>query len=692
MRIEEIKLNFDKDLSRYEFDKKKSLAASLIVEEILLLYSPASEHAAVEIKRNKEELYAIISIPGEKRTLRSLEEDKDSFFLDHIKKDPEMVIEYRYSDNTNIVILKLNKRFTFYNNIKFIFSFLTTEKRNLIIACVCHLIAVLANIMIPYFTGKLTGYYTGNSLKQIIYTAIAILAARTIYFVFFALANANYNIVSLSAAKQIKTEMLRKVLVIQDDQLASFGYAQLVDRINNDSGTASSNMPSLFGTVANFMYYFGVLFVSVLFDRTVFFIELITLVGLYLLEKKRIDILDINHKVALRCKEQLAEIVHSVVAGAGEIKFSGAKEYMIEQEEDFAQKQVDAFVNANVVDLRHKTGNNLYNHILYCITLLYLGFAIYNSKLTLSTALILFNYFTIINMPMANMIQTCMDLSENFFISSERIYKFIYGNEFETEKNGTLKMEALKGNIDFNHVTFSYHNQSQSMKACLNGLNFSIKAGTSTAIVGKSGEGKTTILKLLSGQLDVIIGNITIDGIDISRMDKDVLRQSIAYVNQFPFLFNVSIKDNLRMARLDAGMDEIEDACKRACIYEDIMQTENGFDTVIKENGNRFSGGQKQRIAIARALLKGSKILILDEATSALDNITQREIMRNIRELGNEYTIIIVANRLSTIAQCDKIIVLSGGYIENIGTHDELVITSPTYRALTSVKESEEES
>ena len=200
--------------------------------------------------------------------------------------------------------------------------------------------------------------------------------------------------------------------------------------------------------------------------------------------------------------------------------------------------------------------------------------------------------------------------------------------------------------------------------------------------MGKSGAGKTTIFNLLCKMYDVDSGSIMIDGVEIKKLDKDSIRGNITIISQNPYIFNMSIKDNLRLVKSNLTNKEMKEACKLACLDEFINSLPDKYDTVIGEGGVNLSGGQKQRLAIARALVQKTEIILFDEATSALDNETQEKIQTAINNMKNEYTILIIAHRLSTIINADRILFLDNGKIVSEGTHEYLLKNCDEYRKL----------
>jgi ATP-binding cassette subfamily B protein len=204
-------------------------------------------------------------------------------------------------------------------------------------------------------------------------------------------------------------------------------------------------------------------------------------------------------------------------------------------------------------------------------------------------------------------------------------------------------------------------------------VNFTAAAGKTTAIVGASGAGKTTLVALLQRFYDLDGGKIEIDGQDISKVTKRSLRQSIAYVSQQPYLFEGSIRDNIRYGRPDASDAEVEQAADRAAADEFIRQQPEGYDTQIGENGANLSGGQRQRVSIARAIVRRAPILLLDEATSALDNESEARVQQALGEVMQGRTTIVIAHRLSTVVNADRIVVLEQGRVIEEGTHASLM-------------------
>ena len=250
--------------------------------------------------------------------------------------------------------------------------------------------------------------------------------------------------------------------------------------------------------------------------------------------------------------------------------------------------------------------------------------------------------------------------------------------EPELDKYDATDIEKVEGDILFKNVTYGYEGDTD----VLHDLSLEIKKGEIFALVGPSGGGKTTICHLIPHFYNVEKGEIFIDGKEIHDITMKSLRQNIGIVQQDVYLFNASIRDNILYGRPTATEEEVIEAAKRANIHDYVLTLENGYDTVIGERGVKLSGGQKQRLSIARVFLKNPPILILDEATSALDNTTEILIQRALDELCKGRTTIVVAHRLSTVKNANKIAVVSDGRITELGNHNELVELGGTYAGL----------
>ena len=347
--------------------------------------------------------------------------------------------------------------------------------------------------------------------------------------------------------------------------------------------------------------------------------------------------------------------------------------------------------------------------------MLYVGIVLYENLFISYFALIfLFNNYNRVNKfvnRLQQFIRRCTMVDNN----KKRINQVFKGDLMPIEKFGDKNLPNFQGNIEFKDITFSYDdidlnkklkddlktkkelrkelkkNKSQSEqeqnlpKKVLQNFSLKINAGERVAFVGKSGCGKSTLVSLLSKSLSAQSGTVLLDGVDINELSESAIRDNVTVINQFPYIYFMSLRDNIKIVKPDASDEEILQACEKAYLKDFINELPFGLDTILGENGVKVSGGQKQRIAIARAFLKDTKVMVFDESTSSLDNFAQKYVQTSIDEIKNK-TVIIVAHRLSTIINCDKIVFIDEGKVKAVGTFDELMANCSEFAKLYTLR------
>ncbi|MFF8780633.1 ABC transporter ATP-binding protein [Streptomyces sp. NPDC015140] len=261
----------------------------------------------------------------------------------------------------------------------------------------------------------------------------------------------------------------------------------------------------------------------------------------------------------------------------------------------------------------------------------------------------------------------------------QRIFEYLDLPIDITERDEPVHLDHIKGEVRFENVGFRYDGKGS---AVLDGIDITVPAGSSLAVVGPTGAGKSTLGHLVPRLYDATDGRVTLDGVDVRDLDFDTLARGIGVVSQETYLFHASVADNLRFAKPDATDAELEAAARAAQIHDHIAALPDGYDTVVGERGHRFSGGEKQRLAIARTILRDPPVLVLDEATSALDTRTEAAVQDAIDALSANRTTVTIAHRLSTVRDADRIVVLDSGRLAEQGTHEELLERNGRYAAL----------
>ena len=398
---------------------------------------------------------------------------------------------------------------------------------------------------------------------------------------------------------------------------------------------------------------------------------------IFIAEEKRTIVVTKEDKIYRKKNEKVSGFIGELVRGARDIKMLNAETSFIKE------------LDTKIVDLnmqRYKTDDKNRKYILLSATItdlfstgniLLSVFLITQQMLTIPNALVISNYLNRLT-SIIYFVSQLMEKIKDFNLSSERVFSIMESKEFPKEEFGKKHLGKAHGDFEFKNVTFTYKNGHK----VIDNMNFKIKANSTVAFVGKSGSGKTTVFNLLCKMYNIESGTITIDGIDINDLDKDSIRGNITIISQNPYIFNMSIRDNLRLVKENLTDEEMKKACKTACLEEFIKSLPDGYDTIIGEGGINLSGGERQRLAIARALIQKTEIILFDEATSALDNETQANIKKAIDNMKNEYTILIIAHRLSTVIDCDRILFLDEGKIKAEGTHQELLNSCKNYQNL----------
>lgn len=294
-------------------------------------------------------------------------------------------------------------------------------------------------------------------------------------------------------------------------------------------------------------------------------------------------------------------------------------------------------------------------------------------KFSIGTLVAFSMYINNLIWPMRNLGWLTNMLAQNS-ASSKKIFEILDTEPTIKNSPEAISPAAIKGHIVFENVSFKYNEEE-----VLKNISLDITPGSTVAIMGTTGSGKSSIINLVGRYYDIQEGSITIDGIDIKNIDLKALRSNMAIVPQDTFLFSDSISQNIKMGNRNASMEQIVKACENACAIEFINELEEGFETMIGERGVGLSGGQKQRLSIARALVKNASIMILDDATSALDMDTEYELLKNLHKLENQATTFIIAHRISAVKNADQILYVENGEIVEKGNHEQLLAQRGKY-------------
>ena len=379
-------------------------------------------------------------------------------------------------------------------------------------------------------------------------------------------------------------------------------------------------------------------------------------------------------------QQQLAVVntrIQENIAGQRVVKAFARKQYEMDKFEKDNMELLQRSIRAERLSAINWSLMRLLTEMSLAIILWYGGRQVISSELTLGT-LMSFNMLLGQLLGPIRMLGWQVSMVQRTIASGERIFEILDTQADVRDKPGAKPIGEIEGRVTFENVSFAY----DGVNMVLNNINLDVSPGETVAILGGTGSGKTTLINLIPRFYDVTEGKILIDGVDIRDVTIESLRRQIGIVTQETFLFSASLRDNIAYGKPEATDEEIVEAAKAAHIHDFIMSLPNGYDTLIGERGVGLSGGQKQRVAIARALLMDAKILLLDESTSSVDVETEMQIQQAFSRLLKDRTAFIIAQRLSTVRDADRVIVLDNGRIVEEGTHEELLQLGGIYTAI----------
>ena len=567
--------------------------------------------------------------------------------------------------------------YSLFSNLKFSYKFIRNEKWKLFLFALLNVVSIVINVVWPILSARVIIHLTANEFKQIIYVSLAILVIRILNNFVGHFSRKISQSVHRSALSAIEVELAKNFLRIDSKTVDSSGTGVFIQRMNNDVSRIADVFGRILDMLTNIISTIGVFGAVFVVNKLIFLYLVLTTFVSFLIEKIRASIRYRNDKELRKSREKISSFISEMVRGSKDIKLLNSENSFIEEMKDRINTSFSLQYKMEVTSSRARVFSRSFDSLASYVLITLLVICIKENVFTAASALILYNYSSSCNMfPffLGNIVETFKD----FNLSCNRVRDIIEGDNYPKETFGKTNLKDIKGNFEFKHVYFGYDID----KPVLKDLNFKIKANETVAFVGKSGSGKTTIFNLLCKMYKVNMGEVLIDGKNINDLDKESIRGNITVISQNPYIFNMSIRDNFRLVKENLSEEEMIEASKAASFDDFVCSLKDGYDTVIGEGGVNLSGGEKQRLAIARALIQKTKIILFDEATSALDNITQGNIERAINNLRNDYTILIIAHRLSTVINADRILFLEDGKILSEGSHEELLKSCESYKEL----------
>lgn len=569
------------------------------------------------------------------------------------------------------------KKVSIWKYVKKCYPYFKREKKALIILIIISLIISIFNSFGPALMAKVLDYATSSRLDAALkYLLFVVGLALVIDFFDKIVFIRNYTKIQESITNNIKKDVISSYFEIDNKELLKTSSGIFLTRITSDP----DNIIDAFDAVrGNFTKILSNIFVFIYIFHINFVLGIITIIGtisVYLVEKSAMDKWNAYRKRRNKLRDRNTTIINEGLKGTHDIKLLNIVEHFKNKVSGNLDELCNDTVGSIKVDSEYVFLRTI---VVYAFTAVLIVLSIYFVKfdvIKVSSLIAIFMYKDRLFTSILYLAWTERQLKE-FALSAERIFEVIDHSKFKLEHYGNKRVNELSGKIEFKNVYFKYEKDS-----VLKGVSFNIEPKDTVAIVGKSGSGKTTIVNLISKIYEVDKGSILLDGNNINDLDKYSIRNNISVISQKPYLFNMTIKENLLLVSPNASQKQIENVCKICELHDYIMNLPKKYNTLVGEGGVTLSGGECQRVAIARALLMKTNIILFDEATSALDNETQENIQKAINNISSEYTMIIIAHRLSTIKNCNKIIVIDDGKVSGIGTHNELYKNNEIYKSL----------
>ncbi|MCH5193057.1 MAG: ABC transporter ATP-binding protein [Oscillospiraceae bacterium] len=556
-------------------------------------------------------------------------------------------------------------------------------KKTSIVTPILVSLEVVMECIIPFIIAELVNKIKdGCEMKTIINYGLVLVLMACLSLLFGSWAGVTCSTAACGFAKNLRRDMFCNIQKFSFENIDKFSTSSLVTRLTTDVTNVQMSYMMIIRTAIRspLMLIFAFVMAFVMGGRmAVIFIFVVPVlgIGLALVIKNTMPLF----KRVFRKYDALNSSIQENVKGMRVVKSYVREEF---EKQKFGAASEDIRRDFTKAERILAINNPLMQFCLYVVMIFVLSYGSYTIITTHGldldvgqfSALLTYSFMILMSLMMLSMIFVMITISLE---SCKRIVEVLDEESLLTNPESPV-FEVKDGSVDFDNVSFKYHKDAERMT--LSDINLHVKSGQTVGIIGGTGSSKSSLVQLISRLYDVTEGTVRVGGLDVKEYDLDTLRNQVAVVLQKNILFSGTIKDNLRWGNKEATDEEMIEACKLAEADEFISRFPDGYDTYIEQGGANVSGGQKQRLCIARALLKKPKILIMDDSTSAVDTKTDALIRKAMKEYIPETTKFIIAQRISSVQDADMIIVMAGGMINAVGTHDELLKSNEVYKDL----------
>lgn len=542
-------------------------------------------------------------------------------------------------------------------------------KRNLLLMMILHLLIAGCSLVVPmYFKLFIDFVIPSQNMILFIIFIISILLVISVIPLLNKAREICISTIILNSIKNIQMQTLKKQRYLGFDYFDQKPVSEQLSMYSGDIDYINGIYDVLFRTVFAKFFTLSIALIIILIVDYVIFLFILLIIALYLLaglpfEKRKAAA---DKKIA-QFRNEYNTVTYETIASVPTIRSYNSQNWVKKKFVKSLTSFNRAFIKGIMVGFHTGSARQMIL-LIGRITILIISFLrIRNGTIALSDFILVNTYYFLCFANLTEMSSRIVDMF-SYLHHAKNIIVFLENTATVTEPSEPIN-HNISGQIEFRNVDFQYNADKQILK----GINFKICKGERLALVGKSGSGKSTITKLIARFYDPTSGEILIDGLSNKFYSFENLRESIGFIFQDPFIYSISVKDNILFGKPEATFDEVIDAAKKAGADEFISQLKDGYDTILGKRGYDLSSGQKQRISIARIMLKNPNIIILDEATSNLDNINEMWIKKMLDTYFADKTLIVIAHRFSTIAGFKQVLVIDDGTIVERGSYDELI-------------------
>ena len=555
--------------------------------------------------------------------------------------------------------------------------YVAKDKKSLFLLVFTSVLFIPLSILGPILSARIITDLNGELYNDLIRVALFLMIAYSIEAILRFFSRILYEKYTIKINYELQKDLMNETFKLNTKCYDENGTGVFIDRLYGDTYSVVLVYENLSNQVIDFLTNMGIIIVVYNISKIMLLFYVIKGIKTIIFSRIRMKLHYKRYKEIKSIGESNTGLISELIRGSRDIKVLNANSVFIKKFDERINKANDKRIEQEISDEHYYTVDKIVDEIFTFLFYLLGVFLISENLLLPANFIVLYMYGDRVS----NLFYRFMYLADHlkdYNISASRIYEIIDGTKFKKETFGKTVLKKIHGDFEFRNVHFGYAPE----KEVLHGISFKVKANETVSFVGRSGSGKTTVFSLLDKLYDIEDGHIFIDGHDINSLTKNSIRNNMSMITQNPYIFNLSIRDNLLLVRENVTEKEMIRACKTAQLHDFIMSLPKGYDTVVGEGGVILSGGERQRLAIARALIKKTEIILFDEATSSLDNETQEKIQKAIHNLKGKYTILIIAHRLSTVINSDRIIMIDKGKIVGNGSHKDLLKNNKKYQKL----------